>query len=638
MERGEDRERAEFAARRELGNQGLIKETTRGMWGWALRDQLAQDVRYAARTMRKNPGFAAVVVSTLALGIGANTAIYSVIRAALEPIAIPSADRAVMVWTENPRREWQQFPSSYADYLDWKAGGAFETLAAFSEAGVNLRLADRTERVEGLDVSANFFEVFSLPPQLGRTIQPQDEQPGRPRVAVISDELWHSRFGGNPGIAGTGAVIDGVPYTIAGVLPGNFPTISHEKIYRPLSVDAGMAADRGHRFLYVAGRLRSGINLPAAQQAMEALNVQLEARYPASNTGNRVRLQPLAEAYVQDAQTLSLVLAGAVGFVLLIACANIANLLLARGTARGKEMTIRAALGAGRGKLARQLLTESVCLALTGGFLAILPALWGIRLATSLHIDELPNTDQVALDWKVLAFTLALSLLTGIVCGLAPAWQVAKVHVSDALKAAGGRPEGRFHQRMRGMFVVSEIALTLVLLAGAGLLLRSFIQLRTSNPGYDPKGVLTLRVALSERQYADPARQAAFFDAAIQRLRALPGVVDAAGTRELPTSDDIHGTGLHFADRPEPRADEIPLVLLDTVTPEYFRAMRVPLLRGRYLNDLDRRGAPLTAVVDEWTARRSWPGQDAIGRQIRFGSGEPLARSWAWWGMWKPVW
>jgi len=622
MARGETREAALLSARRELGNEGLLKEVTREMWGRNSLDRLGQDLRYAVRMLRKNPGFAAVVVATLALGIGANTAIFSVIRAALSPIAISSPDRAVMLWTENAKRDWHRFPSSIPDFLDYKSSAAFSSLAAFAETGMNLRLADRTDRIDGLNVTVDFFDVLAAPPQLGRVFRPEDGLPGHDAVVILSDALWHSRFAGDPSVVGSSVVIDGAPHTIVGVLARTFPQLGHTEIYRPMIPSA--TADRGTRFLVVAGRLRPGISFAAAQQRMNALSLQLAAQYPITNAGAGVQLQPLEEAYVQDAQTLLLVLFGAVGFVLLIACANIANLLLARGTARGREMTIRAALGASRWKLGRQLLTESACMSLLGGILGILPAVWAIHMVASFHLDDLPNPDQIALDWRVLAFNLALSLATGMVCGLAPAWQVRRVNVNDALKAAGRSITGGVHQYLRGALVVAEMALTVVLLVGAGLLLRSFIQLRTANPGYDPHGVLTMRIALAERQYADPAAQAAFFDRVIQRTRALPGVLAAAGTHELPTSDSIHGSGLHFPDRPEPRSDEVPIAIVGSITPDYFRAMRVPLLRGRYLNESDRTGAPLTAIVDQWTARRYWPNQDPVGRRFKLGPDQPV--------------
>ena len=317
---------------------------------------------------------------------------------------------------------------------------------------------------------------------------------------------------------------------------------------------------------------------------------------------------------MEDIRTLVLVLAGAVGFVLLIVCANIANLLLARGTGREKELAIRAALGAGRWTLARQLLTESAVLALAGGGLGILLAAWGVDFIASFKLEDMPNAEVVTLDGPVLAFNLLLSLATGLLFGLAPAWQVWKADVNDTLKAAGRANSSGIHQRIRGAFVVSEIALTLVLLAGAGLMIESFVRLRAANPGYDPHGLLTMKIALSERQYATPEKQAAFVDEALRRIRALPGVTSAAAADDLPAgTDNIHGAGLRRADRPEPKLSDVPIVLVNSVTPDYFRTMQVPLVRGRYFADADRKGAPV-AIVDAWTARRYWPEADAVGK------------------------
>ncbi|SPE39258.1 conserved membrane hypothetical protein [Candidatus Sulfopaludibacter sp. SbA3] len=372
------------------------------------------------------------------------------------------------------------------------------------------------------------------------------------------------------------------------------------------------------------GRLQNGITLAAAQKRIDDLSTRLAAQYPDSNAGQTARLQPLGESYAEDAQTLLVVLFGAVGFVLLIACANIANLVLARGTSRAREMTVRAALGASRWQLERQLLTESLLLSLVGGALAIVPAAAAMRLIASFQIDQLPNTDLIALDWRVLAFNLLLSAGTGVLFGLVPAWQVRKVQVRDALKASGRTTAGGLHQKLRGLLVVAEVALTLVLLAGAGLMVRTFVRLRSSYPGYDTRGVLTMRVALSTRQYPDGEKQPAFFARVLQQAAALPGVRSVGAIDDLPASDSLHGSGLFFPDRPEPRHEDVPIILRNRVMGDYFRAMRVPLLRGRYLNENDRQDAPLVAVIDEWSARHFWPNEDPVGKPFRLGHKEPV--------------
>jgi len=619
MEQGQSREEANYAALAEFGNKGLVQEVTRDMWGWASLERLLQDFRYGARMLRKNLGFTVVVVLTLALGIGANTAIYSVIQAALTPLAIPEAGRVVMVWTENAKRNWHQFPASVPDYADWKASGVFSSLGAMTDGGFNLRLADRTDRINGLKVTPEFFTALAVQPHIGRLFLTQEAQPGHSAVAILSDALWRSSFAANPSIIGSSVVLDGVPHTIVGVLPKTFPQIGQEEIYAPLVFNADAAGSRGERFFQVVGRLRDGVSLAAAEQRVTELEHRLSTQYT-EDAGQSVALQPIEDASVQDARALLVILFGAVGFVLLIACANIANLLLARGTARQKEMALRVALGAGRWRICRQLLTESVLLALLGGVVAIFPSLAAIRFITSFHLDELRNRDLIALNSGVLVFNLVLSFATGILFGLAPAWQAWKTNVSGAMKEASRSVAGGGQQRLRGMFVVSEVALTLVLLVGAGLMLRSFAQMRSANPGYDSRNVLTVRVALSDQQYAMPEKQIAFFERVVREARSLPGVVSAAAVDDLPASDNLHGSGLFFPDRPEPRSEDVKVVLRDSVTSAYFATMHIPLIRGRYLNETDRQSSAQVAVIDEWTARQNWPGQEVVGKSLKLGT------------------
>ena len=622
MERGQSREEASYAALAEFGNKVLVKEVTRDMWGWASLERLLQDFRYGARMLRKNPGFTAVVVLTLALGIGANTAIYSVIQAALAPLAIPEADRVVMVWTENVKRDWHQFPASVPDYTDWKASGVFSSLGAMTDGGFNLRQADRTDRINGMNVTPEFFAALAVQPQLGRVFRAEDAQPGHDQVVILTDALWHSRFAANPAIIGSSIVLDGVPHNIVGVLPKTFPQIEQEGMYAPLVFSADAAGSRGERFFQVVGRLREGVSLAAARKRMTELEHRLSLQYT-EDAGHGVALQSVEDAWVEDAQALLMILFGAVGFVLLIACANIANLLLARGTARQKEMALRAALGAGRWRLCRQLLTESVLLALLGGVVAIAPSLAAIRFITSFHLDELRNGDLIALNSSVLVFNLALSFATGLLFGLAPAWQAWKTNVSGAMQEASRSFAGGGHHRLRGLFVVSEVALTLVLLVGAGLMVRSFARLRSANPGYDSHNVLTVRVALSNQQYATPDKQIDFFERVVREAQSLPGVVSAAAVDALPASDNMYGAGLFFPDRPEPRPEDIKMVLHDSVTSGYFSAMRIPLIRGRCLNETDSKSSAPVVVIDEFTARQNWPGQDVVGKSLKLGKKQP---------------
>jgi putative ABC transport system permease protein len=579
---------------------------------------LGQDIRYAFRMIRKNPGFAAIVIATLALGIGANTATFSMLQAALT-ISIPEADRVVLIRTDNVKRGMRNLPASVPDFLDWRDSGIFSRIGAFADEGVNIRQGERVERVKALFATAGFFEVTDPQPRLGRVFTEQDTSPNAPPVVILTEKAWQSRFLGNASIVGQTIVVDGVPRSVIGILSQRFPNIVREEIYVPLIFDSTKLTARGSRSYPVIGRLREGLSLAEAHQRMSELADRLGREYP-DDEGNTFRLQPVREAFLEDAQALLAVLFGAVGFVLVIACANIAGLLLARGTARKREMTIRAALGASRWALARQLLIESLLIGLVGGVVAVLPAMWVIRFISSLNLEELPNPDLITLNWTVLAFNLAVSVVTGLLFGWIPAFTTWRINVSESLKATGQSLGGGAHQRLRGFFVVGEIALTLVLLVGAGLALQSFLRLRSSNPGYDARGLLTLRVSLSERQYPDGEKQRAFFDRVIDRARALPGLESISGISELPASDSIHGTGLLPTDRPEPRRADVPIVLYESVINDYFQTMRIPLLAGRPFNALDRANSQPVVIVDRWTADRYWPNQNPIGKRVKLGS------------------
>jgi len=619
LDRGQSPDDAHFNALAEFGNKGLVQEVTRDMWGWTSVERLLQDFRYGARMLRRNPGFTIVVVLTLALGIGANTAIYSVIHAALAPLGIPNPDRVVMVWTENAKRNWHQFPASVPDYRDWQASGVFSSLAGVSDGGFNLRLADRTEHIDGMSVTPEFFPALAVAPRLGRAFRPEEGQAGHDQVAILSDSLWRSHFAANPNLVGSTIMIDGVPRTVVGVLPPSFPKFEKEEIYTPLVFPGDVAADRGSRFFQVIGHLRDGISFAAAERRVAGIERRLSTQYK-EDTGHTVALQPVEDSIVEDARTLLALLFGAVGFVLLIACANIANLLLARGTSRQKEMALRAALGAGRWRLCRQLLSESVLLALIGGALAIVPSLLAMRFVTSFQIDELRNANLIALNSSVLVFNLALSFATGILFGLVPAWQAWKTNVGDTMREASRSYTGGTQHRLRGVFVIAEIALTMVLLVGAGLMLRSFAHLRSANPGYDTGNVLTMRVSLSDRQYAAPEKQAAFFERVTREAGALPGVATASAIQDLPGSDNLHGSGLLRPDRPDPRPEDIRIELTDCVMAGYFDAMRIPLVRGRYLNETDTKSSTPVVVIDEYTAHLNWPNEDPVGKQLKFGT------------------
>ncbi|HZU25875.1 MAG TPA: ABC transporter permease [Bryobacteraceae bacterium] len=625
VERGESPEDARLAARAELGNEVLIKEVTRETWGWASLDRLTQDIRSAVRMLRKTPGFTITVVLTLALGIGGNTAIYSVLHAALLPLAIQAPDRVVMVWTENVERNWHNFPASNPDFEEWKASGVFQSAGGFDDGGVNLRIGNRTDRIDAVNVTDGVLDSLGVPCQIGRWFRREDMLPGRNRVVILSDRLWRAQFGADPGIVGRAVTIDGAPHLVIGVLPKGFPRFEKEQLYKPLVFTAKQLTGRGERFFGVLARLRDGVSFEMAQQRMSALAQRQAREHPQEDAGDTVRLQLVRDALVEDARTLLVLLSAAVGLLLLIGCANIANLLLARGTSRTRELAIRTALGAGRWRLCRQLLTENVVLGIVGGFAAVLPALWSIRVVASFQLDELPNSDRITLNPQVLAFNFCVAVATGLVFGIIPAWQVRRADVNSTLKSASRSYAGCAPRRLRSAFVVTEVAFTVILLASAGLMARSFLRLRSDNPGYEAANVLTARTALSDGKYVTPESQATFFDAVLRRVRQLPGVSVAGAIDDLPTSDNIHGAGLFFPGRPDPRSEDVPVVIVDSVSSGYFRAMHIPLLRGRYLTEQDRDAAPPVAVIDRFAARRYWPGQDAVGQQIKLGrSAKPL--------------
>jgi len=624
LDRGLSREAARAAATADMAGFQQRKEECRDMRGVRYIEDLLDDARYALRQFVKNPGFTAVILLVLSLAIGGNAAIFSVAQSVLAPLSIPRADRVVMVWTDAPARSWHQFPASMPDIRDWAASGVFSSIGAFLGDGFNVRLADRTDRVEGLRTSAAFFDALSIAPARGRRFAADDVRGGENADGVLlSDRLWRSLFNGDQEIVGRPVTVDGTIHTVIGVLPPDFPRFGKEELYvlLPPAVEASDA--RGARSLSVIGRLRDGLGLAAARQRMTEISLDLAKQYPEYDAGLTASLQPVQEAYVQDAQLLLNVLMGAVACVLAVACANIASLLLARGLTRGRELAIRAALGSNRWRLTRQLLTEHVLLALAGGVMSILPAWWGMRFIASYGLDELPNANLSGLSAPVLAFTFGVALVTGVLCGIVPAVLVWTRDLNTILKGTRNVDAGRTPHRIRGSFVVGQLAVTAVLLVIGGLALRSFLHVVTDSPGYNAANVLTLRIALSNGRYSEGPQQAAFFDRVLERARALPGVRAVAATRELPTSDDVHGSGLLFQGKPEPRPEDVPIALTTSVTADYFRTMEIPIAAGRAFERSDTKESTPVAIIDEWTARQYWPGEQAVGKQFKAGRSQP---------------
>jgi len=604
---------ARRAALLELGGPEHVKDEVRDVRSGALLDATARDVRFAVRTLVRRPGFTVVAIIALALGVGATTAIFSVVNGVLlRPLPYRAPDRLVAVLHDS------QGPVSPANYLDWKRENTVFSVVGAAEYWAGNVAGDAFERVQGLRVTSDIFAMTGVKPVLGRTLLAADDEPGHDRSVVLAWGYWQRRFAGSRDVLGRQVLVDGVAYTVVGVMPRgfDFPMFwaTGVQMWAPLALGDRATSRRGQS-LRVFARLAPGASLAAARAQMATITAHLERAFPGTN--RNVTVTPLATMVVGDVRTALLILLGAVGFVLLIACANVAHMLLARASARQREMTVRAALGASRTRLLRQMLTESVVLALAGGLVGVLLARVGIRVLVALGAGSIPRAETIALDPRVLAFTAAVSLLTGLAFGLVPALRVSRGDVAEALRdGARGSTEGVGRTRMRGFLVGSEIALALVLLTGAGLAMRSFLALRAIDPGFDPRGVLTALVTLRGTAEESPGRRAAFYAALLDRVRQLPGVEAASATNHLPIAGDEWGMQFLVEGRPRPEPAELPRATYRVAFPGYFRAMRLPILSGRDITERDRLGAPPVVVVNEWLATHRWPGESAIGKRI----------------------
>ena len=585
---------------------------------------LLQDVRYGLRVLWKSPAFALVAVLTLALGIGANTAIFSVVRAVLlRPL--PYAQPEQLVWMREDAGDVQNRAISYPNFVDWRARNhSFAAMSPIRGWTMTLTGAGEPASLNARMVSAQYFDVMRVQPFLGRAFLPEEDKYGAQAVTVVSYGFWQQRFGGDPAVVGKTITLDNRPFTIVGVMPRDF---QHQGP-PPLWVLIGQWAGEGvwlQRDVRVAGhvigRLKPGVTLQQAQADMDAVKADLVREYAWTNAGHSIHITSLQESIVGDARKPLWLLFGAVGLVLLIACANVANLLLARATTRRREFAIRAALGASRWRLMRQLLVESVLLATLGGTLGLLLALWGVDLLRAAEPAAIPRVASVGIDRSVMWFTCALSLLTGIVFGLAPAWASAKADVSEALKESTHAVAGGTGRRLRAGLVVTEIALALVLLVGAGLLTRSLARLLTASPGYNPDKVLTMSLSLPQPRYAGKEQVGRFQQELLSRVAQLPGVESACLSNSLPGLDswqtDISVKGHVIKPGGEINVDWI-------ITSErYFDVMQLPILRGRTFTPEETREGQPVVLVDENLARRFWPAGDAIGKHIGYDSPTP---------------
>jgi putative ABC transport system permease protein len=585
-----------------------------------------QDVRFALRMFAKNPGFTMVAVLALALGIGANSAIFSVVDTILlRPLPFKNPEQLVMIWEEATHLGFPKDTPSPANFLDWRQQSTvFDEMSAFAERSFNLTGVGEPERLDGRRVSANLFDLLGVTPIVGRTFVSEEDKPGT-KVAILSEGLWKRRFGGDPSVIGRAITLNNESYTVVGVVRSTMRLPSfgkwRDQVWVPLGFSSEEAAMRGSHFLEVIARMKPDVKLTQARSEMQTIMARLAQQYPDVNARRGAVVNPLHEEIVGNIKPALLVLLGSVVFVLLIACANVANLLLARAAVRQKEIALRLALGADRARLTKQLLVESVILSLLGAIVGLGFAYAGLQVLTRFVPPEVMQTDAIAIDPSVLAFTLVIAIITGLTFGLAPASQASHFNLNDTLKE-GGRDAGAGGRgkRLRSSLVVAEVAVSFILLIGAGLLINSFMHLRNLDPGFRADHLLTLNVDLSEVKYPDTQRRVTFFDEVLRRVRELPGVQSVAAAGNLPFTYNGDSTIISVEGIPDPPIDQWPDVVYRAVGSGYFKTMGIPLLHGRDFNDQDTLENTLGVVIGEKTAKHYWPNKDPIGKRLKLGS------------------
>jgi putative ABC transport system permease protein len=587
-------------------------------------EQFWHDLKYGARMLAKSPGFTAVAVIALALGIGANTAIFSVVNAALlRPLPYPDADKLVIVWEKSRRND--QNTINPANFMDWsEQNNVFTDMAATFDRSAVLVGDGEPEEIPAQIATNNLFSLLGVDALLGRTFSPDDGKPEQPRVVILSYGLWQRRFGGDPNIIGRKLNVNRAEAVVIGVMPAGFKWHIHKgsmttktaELWSPFVITNEMRTRQG-RFMTSVARIKPDVTFEQAKAEMNVIAARLEQQYNEFNADWGVNVVPLRTQFTGEFRAALLVLLGAVGFVLLIACANVANLLLSRAAARQKEIAVRVAIGAGRGRIVRQLLTESVLLAAIGGTAGLLLALWGTDLLVSLSPRELADLQQVKISVPVLGFTLAVSLLTGIIFGMAPAFEATRLKLQESLKEGSKNIGGgtRSH-RLRSAFVITEVALALVLLVGAGLLVRSFDRLQSVDPGFNAKNVLTMRISLPTRKYDTDRKRIDFFRQAVEQIKALPGVEAAGATNYLPFAGPHSGTIVEIEGRPKlPPGQELETGACVTDA-NYFGAMQIPLKSGRLFTEQEATEMRHVVVINEAFARKNFPGEDPLGKRV----------------------
>ncbi|HKS41431.1 MAG TPA: ABC transporter permease [Blastocatellia bacterium] len=587
-------------------------------------ESLFQDIRYGVRTLFKNPGFTAIAVIALALGIGANSAIFSVVNAVLlRPLPFDQPEQLVLVWEKRPALGRVRNPASPPDFVDWRAQNqVFEDMAAFVGRGFNLTGGDEAERIDGAAVSPSMFQILRAQPRIGRAFQDDEDKPGQDSVVILSNGVWQRRFGASPDIVGKTVKLNDQSYTVIGVMPADFifPN-SRTEVWVPLTLSQEELNNRGGHSLNVAARLKQGVTLEQAQENMNTIASNLEQQYQV-NTGHGVNVFQLYEEVVANARPALFVLLGAVALVLLIACANIANLLLARGSTRQKEIAIRTALGARRGRIVRQLLTESVLLALAGGLIGTLLALQGLSLLLAIGADSIPRVKEIKLDTTVLAFTLVVSFVTGLLFGIIPALQTSKPNLNESLKEGGRSASASFSRnRVRSLFVIAEVAICLVLLISAGLMIKSFTRLTSIGTGFNSENVLTVNVALASSKYKEDQQVTSFYQQTLERISALPGVKSSATVAALPLFGGFGSRYFGIEGRPPQPPGQGYNANVNVSSPGYFQTMNIPLIAGRDFDERDVMKAPEVTIINQEMARRYWPDEDPIGKRLAVGNG-----------------
>lgn len=617
-------EDARLAALKSFSRVDQSKEECRDARGVNVVDNIVRDVSYSSRVLLKNYAFTIVVVLTLALGIGANTAIFSFANGILlRPLPYPQSDRLTAINETAVKRGIDSMSVSYPNYLDWKEQNTvFESMGTYFSGSTRFALSGAGEpiSIRGARISHGVLETLRVSPQLGRTFTANEDRPEEDGVVILGYELWQTNFGGDPNIVGRKIVLSNRARTIVGVMPRGFRFPEIAELWVPLALTTQLFTRTDHGLSAVA-RLKDGVSVVEAHGEMQNIAARIEQQNPVTNEGLGVKVSSLHEYLTGDYREALMILLGVVGCVLLVACVNVANLMLARATARQKEFALRAALGAGRWRIVRQLMVESLLLALVGGALGFALSIWALRLLLKSIPIQLPFWMNFGIDLRVLGFTIAITVLTGLLFGVAPALQTSRVDLNDTLKE-GGRGTVGGRGRSRSLLVVTEIALSLVLLVGAGLMIQSFLRLRRVNVGVEPTNISITSFNLSPAKYREEEQRAAFFKQLLERVRALPGVQTASGTTTIPLSGGGWGRSLTVEGYPVLAVGQAPMIQHTVVAPDYFRTMGIPLLSGRDFNDSDAKGSPLVTIIDEGLAHEYWPNESPVGRRIRFGPPE----------------